>query len=183
MQPQSIFDGAAGSLGKGKSVEDLVVDSTTCQPLRTSLSLNTVLFEYFDKGWDPNNYGLYKVEEATVLWLKGLDSMALPDVMPEVTSESLKAYQKFKASTAKLAEYEEVAAKVKDAASQTAEKKFQHILEKLLAEGTAPADAEKTLASHKKVLEKWVATRRDHVDEMLKTHEQEHNDVRDTFEK
>ena len=148
----------------------------------TSLSLNPILFEHFDQGWDPDNYGRVKLEEATVLWLKGLDTITLPAVMPDIVASALQSFQKMKASTEKLAESQEQAAKVKNAAGKTAEAKFQSMLHHVLANGTDPVAAQEALEARKKVLEKWVASRRDHADNVLKDMEMEHNAIRDSFE-
>ena len=148
----------------------------------TSLSLNPILFEHFDQGWDPDNYGRVKLEEATVLWLKGLDTITLPAVMPDIVASALQSFQKMKASTEKLAESQEQAAKVKNASGKTAEAKFQSMLHHVLANGTDPVAAQEALEARKKVLEKWVASRRDHADNVLKDMEMEHNAIRDSFE-
>eukprot|EP00435_Cladocopium_sp_Y103_P067146 s53_g29.t1 len=179
----SIFDDDINdaSLGKSKSVEDLVC-STMCSG-STSLSLNPILFEHFDEGWDPDNYGRFKLEEATVLWLKGLDTITLPDVMPGLVSNALQSFQSMKASTARLAEGQETANKMKNAAGKTAEAKFQSLLNEMLAKGTDPVTAQEGLDARKKALEKWVANRRDQADAKVKEMEMEHFAVRDAFEK
>ena len=68
-------------------VEDLVRDS--------SLSLNMALLPYFERGWDPEKFGRYKLEEATVSWLKGLNTIPLKErqTMPEVVADALVAFQ------------------------------------------------------------------------------------------
>ena len=103
--------------------------------------------------------------------------------MPDIVSNALQSFQKMKASTEKLAECQEQAVKVKNAAGKTAEAKFQSILNQMLANGTDPVTAQEGLDARKKVLEKWVATRRDQADAELKDVEMEHNVVRDSFEK
>ena len=65
---------------KGKSLEELVCSPTSDGELaefrrHTSLSLNMVLQPLFEAGWDPKKCGKHRLEEAAVVWLKGLDSL------------------------------------------------------------------------------------------------------------
>ena len=68
------------SFTKGKSLEELVCSPAYDGELaefkrHTSLSLNMVLLPLFEAGWNPKQFGKHRLEEAAVMWLKGLHSL------------------------------------------------------------------------------------------------------------
>jgi hypothetical protein len=45
----------------------------------TSMSLNMFLQPFHEQGWNPRQFGAYKLEEHTVQWLKGLETLPTSD--------------------------------------------------------------------------------------------------------
>ena len=170
-------------LQRGLSVEELVCGNAglPADGTHTSVSLNSVLFSLFEEGWDPDNFGLHHLESATVLWLKGLD--LVPDVvkqaMPEVVTGALQVFAKMKDSSKRLEKAKEVSTNTCNAASKTAEVKFQSFLSGIVETSSDQEHATVLLQQRKKVLESWVQKCHQEAQSSVETIEKQHGEVRD----
>ena len=144
-----------------------------------------VLKEYFEAGWDPDNFGLYKLEEATVTWLKGMDTISLveKESLPAELKEALLALGNLKKSAAELERVKKAAAEMNNAAAKTAEVKFSGYLNDMLKGGHDQESAQQGLQQRKKVLETWVRQCMEKSQKSIDTRECAHSKVRETFQK
>lgn len=183
---QSFFDeGARLRLGRSESLEDIVCSPHVEDLVRdSSLSLNMALLPYFERGWDPEKFGRYKLEEATVSWLKGLNTIPLKErqTMPEVVADALVAFQELRTSSEELEKAKANADKVNSAAAKTAEVKFQTYLAEMLQSAKDQDAVKEELQSRKKLLESWVNQCREKGEMSVEKREAVHAEVRSAFE-
>lgn len=144
-----------------------------------------VLRPLFDGAFSPNQFGMYKLEEATIQWLKGMVTV-LPEQrehVPETVALALESLKKFQDSTDELEKVKAKAKQVNSAAAAAAETRFQSMVSDLVNASTSMSDAEAILQGKKKLLEKWVSDRYNKGQEEIDICEGQHFDTRAHFEK